>query len=190
MILSIIWPLPTSLLTAPALICIPQRPWHPNPPTVPQTLQMFFHACLPSLIPFYVPGMSSLILLANHALFQYSTQVPPPLGCCPQHPSPWDAYPSCLLSTHGTALPLFICYPHFLEDHKFPGGCSTFIFPLVFLAPNARALDILKWSRFGMEKAGYVGRSPQDGIYLGEFIVTQGLALSLKAWELGLTYYE
>ena len=41
-----------------------------------------------------------------------------------------------------------------------------------------------------MEKAGYVGRSPQDGIYLGEFIVTQGLALSLKAWELGLTYYE
>lgn len=41
-----------------------------------------------------------------------------------------------------------------------------------------------------MRRAGYVDRSPQGGIYLGEFILTQGLALSLKAWELGLTYYE
>lgn len=38
--------------------------------------------------------------------------------------------------------------------------------------------------------AGYVGKSPPGGIYLGEFTMTQGLALSLNAWELGSTNRE
>ena len=48
----------------------------------------------------------------------------------------------------------------------------------------------MKWNEAGLawgKPAGYVGKSPPGGIYLGEFTVTQGLALSLKAWELGLT---
>lgn len=183
MTLSIIWPYLLLFLQLPHSSAYPRGPGipihlpfprHSRCFFMPVCLRSFHFICLECLHWSYWPTMPSFNIQPR----------------CPQHPSPWDSHPSCLLSTHGTALPLFICYPHFLGDHKFPGGCSTFVFPLVFLAPNARALDILTWSRFGMGRAGYVDRSPQGGIYSGEFIVTQGLALSLKAWELGLTYDE
>lgn len=110
------------------ILCTYQSPGIPiflEFPAIP----LWFQACLPLLLPSYLPGMSSLTDGTGHAYPTFKT----PFRChllqdawCP---SLWGVHPCAFTACCDTALPLSICWPPFHRDHKFSVDWDTFIFP-------------------------------------------------------------
>lgn len=119
----LIWCLPTSLLTAPTLVCI-----HPSP-VVPIRLQFpnapyAFMPVLPLLFPLDLPGMflASLVWLAKQACLSRVNSgatsfrmLVPDTPAQERHILPASAVPC------DTALPVLVCWP------AFPRGMYRFL---------------------------------------------------------------